>query len=110
MPRSIRENQNTYFYLLVPLLIYTLKAVILMRGGKLYGRLALPPPYDDVGYFVDAMGRGRIFFDQGLYGFIQNLIRNPPHSPSSAIAADVAFLFGGPSVVGPYLMSGVMAA
>jgi hypothetical protein len=110
MRRSIRENENAYFYLLVPLLVYTLKAIILLRGGKLYGRLALPPPYDDVSYFVDAAGRVRIFLDQGFSGFVQSLITNPPHAPYSTIAAAVAFLFGGPSLAGPYLMNGVMAA
>src|SRR5271166_3078979 len=110
MRRSIRENEKTFFYFLVPLFIYTLKAIILLRGGKLYGRLALPPPYDDVNYFVDAMGRVRIFLDQGLYGFIQSLIRNPPHAPYPTIAATVAFLFGGSSLAGPYYMNGAMAA
>jgi len=110
MKRPVKENGNIYFYLLVPLLVYTLKAVILMRGGTLYGRLAIPPPYDDVTYFVDAMERVRIFFDRGLYGFIQSLISNPPHAPYSTIAAAVAFLLGGPNVAGPYIMNAVVAA
>ena len=86
MSQSINEIKNTYFYLLVPLFVYVLKAIILMRGGALYGHLAIPPPYDDVTYFVDAMERVRIFFNQGLYGFILSLVRNPPHAPYSTFA------------------------
>jgi hypothetical protein len=110
MTGSAKKSENAYFYLLIPLLIYTLKAVVLMRGGAIYGRLAIPPPYDDVTYFEDAVERVRIFFDQGFYGYIESLIRNPPHAPYSTIAASVAFLFGGPNLAGPYILNGVMAA
>ena len=110
MSRLIKRNANAYFYLLVPLLVFTLKAIILMRGGALYGHLAIPPPYDDVTYFVDAVERVRTFFEQGLYGFMRRLIADPPHAPYSTIAAAVAFLFGGPNLAGPYILNGVAAA
>jgi hypothetical protein len=110
MSRLIMQKRNTYFYMLAPLLVYILKAIILMQGGALYGHLAIPPPYDDVTYFVDAMDRVRIFFNKGLFGFVESLISNSPHAPYSTIAATLAFLFGGPSLVGPYIANGVMAA
>jgi len=81
MSQSIKENEKTYLYLLIPLVVYTLKAIILMRGAAMYGHLAIPPPFDDVSYFVDAMERVRVFFNSGLSGFINSLIRNPPHAP-----------------------------
>src|SRR5258708_31903325 len=110
MSQSIKENEKTYLSLLVPLLVYTLKAIILMRGAAMYGRRAIPPPFDDVSYFVDAMERVRVFFNSGLSGFINSLIRNPPHAPYSTIAASIAFLFGGARLAGPYFMNGIAAA
>ena len=81
-----------------------------MRGGAIYGRLAMPPPYDDVSYFVDALERMRIFLDQGFFGLLQNLISSPPHAPYSTIAALLAFLFGGPYLAGPYYMNALAMA
>jgi hypothetical protein len=105
-----QARRSVTFYLLVPLIVFLLKAVILMRGGAIYGRLAMPPAYDDVSYFVDALERMRIFLDQGLSGLLRNLISSPPHAPYSTIAALLAFLFGGPYLAGPYYMNAVAMA
>jgi len=105
-----KARKSILFYVSVLLFVFMLKSIVLMRGGALYGRLSVPPPYDDVYYFVDALERMRIFLDQGLYGFMQNLVNTPPHAPYSTLSAMLAFLFGGPYVAGPYLMNGVAMA
>src|SRR5258708_14132814 len=110
MFQAPQARRSVTFYLLVPLIVFLLKAVILMRGGAIYGRLAMPPVYDDVSSFVDALERMRIFLDQGLSGLLRNLISSPPHAPYSTIAALLAFLFGGPFPAGPYYMNAVSMA
>jgi hypothetical protein len=110
MFRAPESGNSIVFYLSVTLLVFMLKSIVLMRGGALYGRLAGPPVYDDVSYFVEALQRIRIFLDQGVSGLVNNLIQEPPHAPYSTLAAMLAFLFGGPSTAGPYLMNGVAMA
>ena len=110
MFQAPKTRKSGLFYIAVPVFVYMLKSIVLMRGGALYGRLSVPPQYDDVFYFVDALERMQIVFDRGLYGLVQNLVDVPPHAPYSTLAAMLAFLFGGPYAAGPYLMNGVAMA
>ncbi|HEX4553030.1 MAG TPA: hypothetical protein VH249_03515 [Xanthobacteraceae bacterium] len=108
--RAPESGKRILFYISVTLFVFMLKSIVLMRGGALYGRLAGPPVYDDVSYFVDALQRMRIFLDQGVSGLVSNLLHAPPHAPYSTLASLLAFLFGGPYLAGPYLMNGVAMA
>lgn len=85
--------------------LFLLKTAILLNDSYAYGRLAMPPLYDDVSYFVDAMQRVEVFRSQGLRGVVAGLISAPPHSPYSTLAAFVAFLVSGGSRAAPYVMN-----
>src|SRR4051812_18086346 len=83
------------FYLLVIPLICLVKSIILVRAGASYGRLSIPPVYDDVNYFVDALVRVQILLEKDVWHFAKSFIEAPPHSPYSTLAASLGFLFFG---------------
>jgi hypothetical protein len=102
-----------YFYLLAIPLICLLKSIVLVRAGASYGRLNIPPIYDDVTYFVDALGRVQILLEKDVWHFAQSLVVNPPHAPYSTLAASLGFLFFGVDPNGsvpaaPYLVNGLV--
>lgn len=97
--------QRTWFTAVTLGTLFTIKFGILMTGSVIFGRLAVPPQYDDVYYFVDALGRVRVFQDGGLWAVIKNAIAAPPHAPYSTIAAGLAFLVIGPYPAAAYFMN-----
>lgn len=59
------------------------------------GALALPPTYDDVGYFLDAARRLETLHRDGLWAALSEYGRRPPHSPLSSLLALLGFsVFG----------------
>jgi hypothetical protein len=96
--------------LLFVLVIVMAKAAVLVRDGEINGRLAIPPPYDDVVYFTDALERLQIFYHDGGAALLANLAQQPPHAPYSTTAAFVAFLSGGVAQKGPYIANAVATA
>src|ERR1041384_1009423 len=98
------------FYLVSLLLIFGFKGVVLMQGGQTYGRLMMPPVYDDVSYFIDAVQRMQIVLHQGLIALIQNLANDPPKAPYSTLAAMLSFMIGGPHLAAPYVMNVITLA
>jgi hypothetical protein len=70
-------------------------AVLQIQQSLNQGQLSLPPSYDDVSYFNDALSRLKIFYDQGFRGLISNYVVNPPHSFVSTFLAFIGFaIFG----------------
>jgi hypothetical protein len=86
-------------------MIFALKTQMLMAGGAVYGRLAMPPVYDDVYYFVVALQGLQIFRDHGMLSFLFDAFKHPPHAPYSYFAAFLAFLFTTGSTAMPYFMN-----
>lgn len=68
-----------------------------------YGRLALYPNYDDVGYMDDALRRLETLYNSGVAEAIREYIRNPPHAPFSAFLASTAFAIFGAHDWAPYV-------
>ena len=59
------------------------------------GALALPPTYDDVGYFIDAAARLDTLRRGGLEAFFAEYAARPPHSPLASLLALIGFSFFG---------------
>jgi hypothetical protein len=103
------HGARVYFYLFAIPAICLLKSIILVRAGAWYGRLSLPPIYDDVTYFVDALQR---LLEKDVWQFAGSFIVAPPHAPYSTLAASLGFLFFGPNPDGsapaaPFLVNGL---
>jgi hypothetical protein len=71
-----------------------------------FGRLAMDPVYDDVGYFLDALNRLNIFQTSGIRALCDSLVQTPPHSPYSTLAAMVTFDLFGVHDWAPYISNG----
>ena len=91
-------------------LLLLLKTAVLINDSLLFGRLAIPPPYDDVSYFMDAMERINVFHAAGLRGVIAGIISSPPHSPYSTLAAFAGFLVSGGARPAPYVVNALVVA
>ncbi|MGO4705718.1 hypothetical protein AB4072_08070 [Microvirga sp. 2MCAF38] len=70
--------------------------VVLQIKASLWGgRLLLPPTYDDVGYFNDAILRLKTIHDEGVVAGLNQYIKTPPHSPLYTALAMFGFtVFG----------------
>jgi hypothetical protein len=87
--------------------LFGIKYLILMNGGAVYGRLAIPPPYDDVTYFVQALTRLKLFQQSDLWAVIRSFWAQPPHAPYSEIGAFLGFLIGGVTPERAYAVNAV---
>jgi hypothetical protein len=68
-----------------------------------YGRLSTVIGYDDIVYFNDGLTRLRIFYEKGVFEFLSDLGRNPPHSLFSTLLAATAFAIFGVRDWAPYI-------
>ena len=94
----------TLLFLLFVSALYTAHVV---QWSIRFGRLAMDPGYDDVGYMIDGLNRLDIFQKAGIRGLCDSLFQGPPHSPYSTVAAMVAFDLFGVHDWAPYLLNGV---
>ena len=101
------QGKNIIYLFLLLLGVFLLKSQILMAGGAIYGRLAVPPINDDVFYFVDALQGLKIFRDHGTLAWLFELVKHPPHAPYSYLAAFLAFLLTTGFNEGPYLVNAI---
>ena len=91
-------------------MLFAIKAVIILNNGWQFGRLAIPPVYDDVVYFLDAIKRLGIYRETGLWGITLNWFNNLPHSPYATLASFLSFAVAGPVRSGPYFVNAITAA
>jgi hypothetical protein len=73
-----------------------------------FGRLAMDPVFDDVGYFIDGLQRLNVLDSVGVHEFCKTFIQSPPHSPWSTLLAVLAFALFGVNEWAPYLLNGVL--
>lgn len=85
--------------------LFTLMA---LQWSFTHGRLAVPPTFDDITYFCDAIERLRLFYTDGLAALAKNYIAVPPHAPLSTGLAFVAFLLFGVHEWAPYALNGIL--
>jgi len=55
------------------------------------GVLALPPTYDDVAYFNEAIVRLKQMDDSGGMALVSGYLANPPHAPLQTLLAFIGF-------------------
>ncbi|MCP3393648.1 hypothetical protein NLM27_33350 [Bradyrhizobium sp. CCGB12] len=76
-----------------------------IESSQLHGRLSVPPLYDDVAYFLDAVRWTNAAKDESIFSSVWDLLHH--HAPfSTLVAAAGLWLFPG-SFVGPYLVHAV---
>jgi hypothetical protein len=103
----IKNNKLKEEIIAIFLLATTFTSFMVQYSAHSY-RLAIEPYYDDVGYFIDAFGRLEAIYNKGLWGMINSLLVNPPHSLWSSLAATIGFAVGGISNYSPYAVNGIL--
>ncbi|MBR0990885.1 glycosyltransferase family 39 protein [Bradyrhizobium japonicum] len=91
------------------LLAGLITAVVASRSldaSRLHGRLSVPPLYDDVAYFGDAVRWVNAFESRGVAGSVWDLLHH--HAPFSTLVAATGFRLFPESYVGPYLVHAVL--
>ncbi|WP_431205774.1 hypothetical protein ACQ86E_13335 [Bradyrhizobium betae] len=77
-----------------------------IEASQLHGRLSVPPLYDDISYFLDAVQWMNAAKDQSIFASFWDLLRQ--HAPFSSLVAIIGLgLFPG-SFIGPYLVHAVV--
>jgi hypothetical protein len=77
-----------------------------LEASRLHGRLSVPPLYDDVSYFLDAIRWMNAVGDQGIAAGVWNLLHD--HAPFSTMVAITGFALFPGSFIGPYLVHAVV--
>ena len=100
-------DRNAWARLAGLIILAALITVILadksLEASHLNGRLAAPPIYDDVAYFIDAITWRHGFESRGLIGNILSLLQQ--HAPFSTLVASIGFRLVPDGYVGPYLVN-----
>lgn len=103
MTSRITLRNNAVLWLLISI-IFT--AAVIHQSLR-QGQLALPPTYDDIVYFNDALTRLNIFYDQGFKALFLNFIEKPPHSPIATIVPLIGFSIFGVHNWAPPVINGI---
>jgi hypothetical protein len=89
-------------------LISATYAAIIIQYSMRYGRLAAPPYYDDVSYFVDALPRLQEFYTRNWAVVCLGLLLRAPHSLFSTVVAVAGYLVFGTRDWAPYAANAVI--
>lgn len=77
-----------------------------LEASQLHGRLSVPPLYDDVSYFLDAIRWMNAVEDQSIVASVWNLLHD--HAPFSTMVALTGLVLFPGSFIGPYLIHAVV--
>ena len=90
---------------LLLILVSALYTAHVVQWSVRWGRLAMDPVYDDVGYLTDGVDRLDVFQRSGIRGLCDSLVKVPPHSPYSTLVATLAFDLFGVHDWAPYVLN-----
>ena len=77
-----------------------------LEASRLHSRLSVPPLYDDVSYFLDAIRWMNAASDQSILASIWDLLHH--HAPFSTLVAAIGLALFPGGFVGPYLVHAVV--
>ncbi|KAB2903098.1 MAG: glycosyltransferase family 39 protein [Burkholderiaceae bacterium] len=100
IPEAPRQSSPSVIFLILLSVVY---ACFSVNFSFEYGRLSTVIGYDDIVYFNDGLARLRVFYERGIFDFLLDLGKNPPHSPFSTLLATVAFAVFGVRDWAPYV-------
>lgn len=77
-----------------------------LEASRLHGRLSVPPLYDDVSYFLDAVRWMNAAKGQSIFASVWDLLHD--HAPFSTLVAVIGLALFPGSFIGPYLVHAVV--
>lgn len=87
-------------------ILTAITASLSLRLAEQYGRLSIPPTYDDVAYFLAAAQWLKEAPSQGLAANFYGLLHQ--HAPFSTLTAAIGFTLRPNSFLGPYAINAVI--
>ena len=99
---TYRGGRWIFLFVVFVCAVYTAHVV---QWSARWGRLAMDPVYDDVGYLTDGLDRLGAFQHSGLRGLSESLVHAPPHSLYSTLTATLAFDLFGVHDWAPYILN-----
>ena len=103
MTRTFDRRDNLIIWLLMSIVF----SCLVINQSLRQGQLALPPTYDDIVYFTDALSRLNILYDHGIKALAENLIESPPHAPLATLVPLIGFSIFGVHNWAPPVINGV---
>ncbi|WP_035967945.1 hypothetical protein [Bradyrhizobium sp. YR681] len=73
-----------------------------LEASQLHGRLSVPPLYDDVSYFLDAIRWMNAASDRSIFASAWDMLHH--HAPFSTLVAAIGLALFPGSFIGPYLV------
>jgi hypothetical protein len=95
-------------WLTIFIIVSGLYAANVIQWSIRFGRLAMDPVFDDVGYLIDGLQRLNILDRAGIHAFCQTFINSPPHSPWSTSLALISFALMGVHDWAPYALNSLL--
>lgn len=99
-----RMTSNEIFILALLALIFTAINVVYSTH---YGRLAIPPTYDDIGFISNGFVLLDAGYQHGWGQWLLDLFTKTWHAPVTVLQACLAFAVFGKAVWAPYLLNGL---
>ncbi|MEA5442033.1 hypothetical protein [Cyanobium gracile] len=103
MHRTADRRDNLIIWLLMSI-VFT---ALVINQSLRQGQLALPPTYDDIVYFTDALTRLNILYDHGAKALAENFIESPPHAPLATLVPLIGFSIFGVHNWAPPIVNGI---
>ncbi len=103
MPRTADRRDNLIIWLLMSIVFTS----VVINQSLRQGQLALPPTYDDIVYFTDALARLNILYEHGIKALAENFIESPPHAPLATLVPLIGFTFFGVHNWAPPVINGI---
>src|ERR1700730_7971368 len=95
-------------WMTVFIVVSGLYAANVIQWSIRFGRLAMDPVFDDVGYLFDGLQRLNSLDRSGFHAFCQTFISSPPHSPWSTSLAILSFALMGIHDWAPYTLNSLL--
>jgi hypothetical protein len=90
------------------IIVSGLYAANVIQWSIRFGRLAMDPVFDDVGYMIDGLQRLNVLDRAGFHSFCLNFVNSPPHSPWSTFLALISFALMGVHDWAPYALNSLV--
>lgn len=103
LQESILAKAVRGFYLIIPLLVLTFILVVSLRRSIEFGRLSMPPLYDDVVYLFYAQSIIHAAAHQSFFATAHQFIDQ--HSPLTTLLGAIGYRLIPNGDIGPYIVS-----
>lgn len=100
----IQILNRSHLWLMVFVLIVLAFSALVLQQALLFGKLSIPPVYDDVSYYSMAIERLMLLRDEGIGALLSNIYSKGIHSYHSELLSFFSYIVIGPYVISPSIL------